>query len=170
MNAPAAPLHRPRLPFYATAGAVLLLDQLTKLWFEKHYILGESHAIIPGILNFTLVHNDGMAFGLFQGNNFALGAVVLLIMAGAVWFARQFDWRPSGINVVGGLILAGAVGNLADRIRLGAVIDFIDVNLGFTRWPAFNVADSAITVAVAAILIATVLGKGGAVDPAGGTK
>lgn len=154
-------LHRPRWPFYATAGAVLLLDQLTKLWFQKNYVLGESHPVIPGFLNFTLVHNDGMAFGMFQGNNLALGIVVLLVLALAVWFARQFDWSPAGINVVGGLIAAGAIGNLADRVRLGAVIDFIDVNLGITRWPAFNIADSAITVSVAAILIVSLFGKGG---------
>lgn len=109
--------------------------------------------LVPGIFHLTLVENTGVAFGLFRGQGLAVTLATLAVLGGLGWSAlrspRQRE-RPGRWTVLGlGLILGGALGNLIDRARLGAVVDFLD----FRVWPVFNVADSCITVGAALVAL-----------------
>ena len=143
---------------------LLVLDQSTKCWFMQNYWPGKSSVVIPGFLNLTYVRNDGMAFGLFQGNNFRLGLMACLVLALAFVYARTLNWRLLEPNITGALFLAGATGNLADRFRHGFVVDFADFYIGQWHWPAFNVADSCITLVVLWLFLRTTVLTGPRVD------
>ncbi|MCX5680565.1 MAG: signal peptidase II [Candidatus Omnitrophica bacterium] len=134
--------------------AVFSLDRFTKIAALKILDLGQSVRAIPGVLRITLVLNDGAAFGLFKGRAaffvFISLAVIIAIVAYIIK-SRPLN-RPISIGL--GLILGGALGNLADRIVLGKVVDFID----FGIWPVFNIADSCITIG-AAVLVFSMLAK-----------
>jgi signal peptidase II len=136
----------------------LILDQWTKLSIVDHFRYGERLEVIPGIFDLTHVRNPGGAFSLFADGpfewrmTFFVGATVLAIVLLMVFLARHEgeDWlTPSAL----GFVMAGAVGNLIDRLAYGEVIDFIDIHLwgGYT-WPTFNVADSAIVLGVGLLL------------------
>lgn len=131
---------------WARAGALCLvvvaIDQVAKALIEANMVPGE-HVDVLGPLGFTLAHNEGVAFGLASGGGAALVAltVVALVFVG-VLFARN-PTRP-WIWVAFGLLAGGAIGNLADRVRAGAVTDYVDV----FSWPPFNLADVAITLGV----------------------
>lgn len=142
--------NRPRPLFYVVFLVTLALDQATKLWVERSMFHGESIVLIPDFLNLTYVRNTGMAFGLFQGRSDLLAVVVLLVLGAAIWWARKLPWSSWETNVLAGLIVSGAFGNLTDRFRLGFVIDFVDAYTPFldSHWPAFNVADSAISISM----------------------
>ena len=135
------------------AGAVLILDQVTKALILAHLPLGGSIAVIPGFFDLTHVHNPGGAFGFLAGMSAEVRSLlfiaVSLVAAGLILY---FYWQtPLGqrfLSVGLALIFGGAVGNLVDRMRFGIVVDFLDVYAGTLHWPAFNVADSAITVGV----------------------
>jgi signal peptidase II len=131
------------------AGAVLLLDRISKAWIRHNYYLGESHRIASWFY-LTYVQNTGTAFGLFQGNNKALLILAFLILGALLYGARGLSERGGFWGALGvALVLGGAVGNVMDRIHFGRVIDFLD----FRIWPVFNVADSAISVGTLFILI-----------------
>ena len=125
---------------------VVLVDRITKNFFSDLLSLGESLPLIHNVLHMTLVHNTGIAFGLFkdQGSVFIvipLIAVGLLIFN--IYYYRQTNENLTRSYIIAfSLILGGAIGNLIDRIVYGYVIDFIDIRV----WPVFNVADSAITI------------------------
>ncbi len=135
------------------AGAVLILDQVTKALILAHLPLGGSIAVIPGFFDLTHVHNPGGAFGFLAGMSAEVRSLlfiaVSLVAAGLILY---FYWQtPLGqrfLSVGLALIFGGAVGNLVDRMRFGIVVDFLDVYAGTLHWPAFNVADSAITIGV----------------------
>jgi signal peptidase II len=142
----------------ALATAVFVLDQVTKFWAERALTL-YAPLEITGFFNLTLVYNPGAAFSflstaggwqrwMFSG--IALAAVTLILF----WLARlPRDARLSILSL--GLILGGAAGNLVDRLRLGKVVDFLDFHYAGLHWPAFNVADAAITVGAVCLIIAT---------------
>jgi signal peptidase II len=131
------------------AGAVLLLDRLTKAWVRHHFFLGESRRIVSWFY-LTYVQNTGTAFGFFQGNNRALLILAFLILGALLYGARGLSERGGFWGALGvALVLGGAVGNVMDRIHFGLVIDFLD----FRVWPIFNVADSAISVGTLFILV-----------------
>jgi signal peptidase II len=121
---------------------VVIVDQVAKALIEARMVPGE-HVDVLGPLGFTLAHNEGVAFGLASGGGVALVAltIVALILV-AVLFARN-PTRP-WMWVAFGLLAGGAIGNLADRVRAGAVTDYVDV----FSWPPFNLADVAITLGV----------------------
>jgi len=133
------------------AFAVLLLDQITKLWIASRFALHETRPVISGFFNLVHVRNRGMAFGIMNrpgadwGFTLLLGATLAAIGLLLFWF---YSLKPKdrGLVLPLSLILGGAVGNLLDRIHTGEVIDFLDFYIGPYHWPAFNVADSAITV------------------------
>jgi len=130
----------------ATAGLVVAVDQATKQLAATNIAIGDKVGVIPG-LDFTSTRNTGVAFGALEG-----GGLVVAILIGAslallvAYFVANREkpwlWLPVG------MLLGGALGNLADRAREGAVIDFIDP----IAWPAFNVADSCIVVGVVVLL------------------
>ena len=128
--------------FFFLAGGVFLLDRIFKTIFQKV-------SVDLGFLNLHLVKNTGGFWGLLQGMNFVFVIVTLLVLLGVLFFFRRIIASPKIIWVSFALIFAGGLGNLIDRITLGYVIDFID----FKFWPAFNIADSAITVAIILLLV-----------------
>jgi signal peptidase II len=142
-----------RAAFYGVACLVLLLDQATKVIGTASLDPGAPISIIPGALALTLVHNTGSAFGLFRGSSTGLAAFAACLIVLLVWLERR--GLPSrGISMGFGLVLGGALGNLADRFRLGYVVDFVDVQWkGRNVFPVFNVADSAITVGAVLIVV-----------------
>lgn len=134
--------------YLAAAFAVFLLDQSTKAWARKTLRFGDDVNVIPGFLNFIYAQNTGVAFSQFD-NGGAVGRWILAALATAAAAAvLYYFWRTPKTEdrVLGALslLLAGIVGNLTDRVRLGYVIDFIDVQLGSWHYPTFNVADAAI--------------------------
>jgi signal peptidase II len=140
------------------AGAIVVLDQVTKALVLGRLALGVPVPIIDGLVSLTLVLNPGLAFGLLGGVPSAWRWVVaaLSLIALAVLARVALRVLPAGGRVgrlAIGLIFGGAVGNLVDRARFGAVVDFIDVYWRGWHWPAFNVADSAITVGVALLAL-----------------
>lgn len=123
---------------------VVLLDQAAK-WLALRFLPSfETLPLIPGVFHLTLVHNTGIAFGLFRGHESLLLALITLsLIALGIWGGRMKD-SPAFSRRAFALILGGAAGNWIDRVRCGAVIDYFD----FRIWPVFNLADSAITIGV----------------------
>lgn len=151
-----SPLHNFLLA--GLTGVVVAADQVTKLYIMQTMRLHESITVIPDVFSLTYIRNPGAAFGLLAGSSntfrmiffgvtslFALGLLgtILLRMPERDWMGR--------FSVAA--ILGGAIGNLIDRMRYGEVIDFLDVYIQNYHWPAFNVADSAITVGVIFLII-----------------
>lgn len=125
--------------------AVFLFDQLAKKYISKSLSLGQSIPVIKNIFHLTLVHNTGVAFGLFKNRQaffIIITSVVILYIALVLFLNRKQNSLSSRIAF--GLILGGAGGNLLDRLRLGFIVDFFD----FRIWPVFNIADSAITIGI----------------------
>ncbi len=138
----------------ATAAGVVALDQLTKALVLSRLDHGIPVSVIDGFLALTLVMNTGLAFGLLAGLPPSWRWLVALLSIGALVVLARVAVRVlaqgSRVDTLAiGLVFGGAVGNLIDRARFGAVVDFVDVYFRGWHWPAFNVADSAITVGVA---------------------
>jgi signal peptidase II len=137
--------------FIAVALAIVIFDQITKWVIIQNLSLYDVYQVIPRFFNLVHIHNPGSAFGLFAGHQ-SLFRNVFLLTASVVALSlvlylhhktpEEFPLLSLGFA----MIFGGAIGNLIDRIRLGHVIDFIDVYVGSFHWPAFNVADSAITI------------------------
>lgn len=142
----------------AIGAAVLVLDQLTKLWALRALRPGAPVHVIDGFLALTLVMNPGLAFGMLAGvpegwrwlvGILSLGALALLAVIAVRFLPEAGRWGRLAVA----LVFGGAIGNLIDRVRFGAVVDFVDVYVGAYHWPAFNVADSAISVGVALLAL-----------------
>jgi signal peptidase II len=132
---------------------VLILDLVTKDYIITHFPLYHSKPIIPGLINLVHVQNKGVAFGILGGSAPVWRDVLLLVfpilaISGMLVFALYYSSTKIGVLLALGGIMGGATGNLIDRIRFHAVIDFIDVYWKTYHWPAFNVADSAISIGV----------------------
>lgn len=137
---------------------ILALDQWSKIEIVKHFTLGETLEIIPGIFNLTLAYNKGAAFGIFAGLGDGIRESVLLITTILAflligYFMRTQAGSSRWAKIGFALIVAGAIGNIIDRLRYGYVIDFLDFYYKSYHWPAFNVADSAICVGVAILVL-----------------
>ncbi len=142
--------------FALTVSVSLLLDQLSKIYIDNNFVLGESKRIISDFFHITYVRNPGAAFGIFSDNAIRLPffiGISCVASLGILWYIRQIPREKHWQHLALGLILSGALGNLIDRIRLGEVIDFLDAHWYNYHWPAFNVADSAICVGVTIMLI-----------------
>jgi len=134
--------------------AVLAIDLLTKS-LATRFIAGHASGIdvLGGLLRWTYVRNYGSAFSLIQGGRlFFIGFSILsiLLIVAMALFPR---YRRTPYTLSLGLILGGAIGNLVDRVLLGAVRDFIDIGIGRHRWPTFNVADIGVTVGVGLLAV-----------------
>ncbi len=142
--------------FALTAAIGLLLDQLSKIYIDSTFELHQTLTVVKGFFNITYVRNPGAAFGIFADNAIRLPffiGVSLLAGIGILWYVRKIDRQDSWQHFALGLLFSGAIGNLIDRIRMGEVIDFLDVHWRQYHWPAFNIADSAICVGVAILLL-----------------
>jgi signal peptidase II len=141
----------------AAAVVVAVLDQLSKaavLGFFAGRAFGAHERITP-FFNLVLTYNRGMSFGLFNNgagvNALLFSLVAASIVAALVYWLSRVDSPFLAVAI--GLVIGGAIGNVIDRVRFGAVVDFLDFYLGSWHWPAFNLADSAICIGVAAMLL-----------------
>lgn len=139
-------------------GLVVLLDQVTKVWVDQNLRVYEGKAIIPGLLDLHYIRNTGAAFGFLSGSHegfrIPFFIVVSAVAVGIILFLfRKLEDSEVMMPVALSLVLGGAVGNLVDRVRLGEVIDFLLIHYKAFHWPAFNVADIAITVGVSLLVL-----------------
>ncbi len=138
---------------FSAAAIVLFIDQLAKLLIKKNFQLNESIQIINNILNLTYITNNGSAFGMFKGFNSIFIIFSIIVIFAIFYFLKKINQNEKLLQISVGLLLGGTLGNLADRLIYGSVIDFID----FRIWPVFNVADSAVTIS--AMLLILILWK-----------
>jgi signal peptidase II len=154
-----------RGPYLMLLLAVVGLDQATK-WLVDHLMdLHESRVVVERLVSLTYVQNRGAAFGVFSDAQLPYQSLLFsLVGVAALGGIAAYAWRlPAQSRLPQtalALIMGGALGNLLDRARLGHVVDFVDVYWGPHHWPAFNVADSAITVGVALLILDMVLAPG----------
>jgi signal peptidase II len=150
--------------FILGAAVVIALDQITKATITSRFFLHESYRVIDGFFNIVYVMNPGAAFGFLAGASetfryiFFIGITFVAILLIVYYLVKS---KPSSIIIITSLtlIFAGAVGNLIDRIRFGAVVDFLDVYVGTWHWPAFNVADSAISIGAFLMIMEMVINR-----------
>ena len=152
-----------KLAYLAIAGGVFMVDQVTKAWAARVLRFGGEMPVISGFLNFAYAQNTGVAFSMFDdhGDSGRWGLSIVAFVAGAL--VLYFFWRTprSDDRILGALILllAGIAGNVTDRLRLGFVIDFIDVQFGDWHYPTFNVADVSICVGAGLLILDMFLSK-----------
>lgn len=135
------------------AGCVIVLDQITKQLVVRNFDLFDSVALLP-VLNLTHMHNTGAAFSILSGAPPWLFVILSLVVAVGILVWLHLNPHGERLMAAGlSLILGGALGNAIDRVARGYVVDFIDFHLGQWHWPAFNVADSAICIGAAILII-----------------
>lgn len=159
-----------KTPFYVAVAAVaLVLDQITKFWADSHPpgwkmpIIGDG----DGLLNFIIVYNEGAAFSLnpqkivsWLSPTIFFGILTIIAVVGAIYFFRSLAKEDYASKLGIALIISGALGNFCDRLRIGKVVDFIDVDFPdfiFERWPTFNLADSWVTIGIVLLFIGAYL-------------
>jgi len=132
------------------------LDLLTKRWAEGSLVPYTPIGVVGDWWRWRLAYNPGAAFSLHLGpySRWIFMAIAAVAVVGIAWKAREADWNEWLRQIAAALVVGGAAGNLLDRIRSGAgVIDFIDLGLGSTRWPTFNVADIGVSCGAVALAI-----------------
>ncbi len=152
-----------KLAYLAASGLVFLLDQTTKAWASRRLRFNDGIEVIDNFLNFIYAENTGVAFSQFQdGGEFGRWGLASLAGLAAVVVLFLF-WRTprSHDRILGAfaLALAGILGNFTDRVRLGYVIDFIDIQFGNWHYPTFNIADSAICIGAGLLILDMFLRK-----------
>ncbi|MBA3904783.1 MAG: signal peptidase II [Rhodocyclaceae bacterium] len=151
----------PRMALWlGLSGLVIALDQLSKLWILSAFRLGRSVEVTP-FFNLVLVYNPGAAFSfLSDAAGWQRWFFIGLALAISVWLVMliRFHAAERLLPLAASLILGGALGNVIDRVLYGAVVDFLDVHAAGYHWPAFNVADSAITLGVVLLVWQQVFG------------
>jgi len=141
------------------AGTVFIFDQLTK-YLATDYLMRHGEVNLGPFLNLVLVHNTGAAFGFLSSASGWQNGLFMFVALGAcafiLWMLARLNRQDLMLAVALMLILGGALGNLLDRVIFGYVIDFVDVHYRHWHWPAFNVADSAITLGAILLILDTV--------------
>ena len=138
--------------------AIVALDQWSKWMIKTSYDLYHSEPIIQGFFHFTYVTNDGMAFGLsFPGGKQVLLFVTLILTGVIIWMLWKEKESHNLVRYGLSFILAGAIGNMIDRVLYGKVVDFLDIMVGDFHWYIFNVADSAVTIGMILFILHTIL-------------
>jgi signal peptidase II len=151
-------------PFFIIAGLLAALDQLTKYLLVRAIPLNTGTPIIPGFLNLIHVRNTGGAFSIFAGSGhpwrqYVFMGLTIIVVAAIAYAYSKTGKRDTWTRIAYICIAGGALGNLIDRIRLREVIDFVDVYVGSWHWPAFNVADSAISMGAVMLLVSLIRKK-----------
>jgi signal peptidase II len=162
LSSPARTL--PRLAYALIAAGVFVADQVTKGLVESRIAPFALVTVIPHLFNLTNTKNPGAAFGLFADSPapwktaflVVVSALLIAIVLSVVWRSRRLDWQ-AGLGL--SLILGGALSNLADRIRFGRVVDFLDLYFRNYHWYTFNVADSAIVVGACFLIVRVMASK-----------
>lgn len=152
-----------KLGYLAITGGVFMIDQVTKAWAVRRLRFGEDIPVISGLLNLAYAQNTGVAFSMLDdhGNTGRWGLSAVAMIAGVLvlyffWKTPRADDRILGALA---LLLAGIIGNVTDRMRLGFVVDFIDVQFGSWHYPTFNVADMAIVIGAGLLILDMFLSK-----------
>ncbi len=145
-------------------GLVSIFDQITKTMVLTFMPLYQSIPVIPGFFSLTHLHNPGGAFGFLAQQSSGIRQMVFIVLSSVAIFLIFYFYRrtPRSHPLLAGgfaLILGGAIGNLIDRIRFGEVVDFLDFYIGRYHWPAFNLADSAITIGIVIFIVHILLNK-----------
>jgi signal peptidase II len=143
------------IPFFALVIVVATADQVVKAWIVANYQVGEATSIVGDSIRIAPGHNTGALFGLFRDQAPVFALVSLAVIGLILWY----ESRAGGsliVTIALGLLLGGAIGNLSDRLRLGYVVDFVDMGIGTWRWYTFNVADASISAAVLLLLLLAV--------------
>jgi len=157
-----------RVGYLIAAFGIYLVDQSSKAWAVRALRFGEGKQLINGFLDLVYTENPGIAFGQLQeGGSFGRWFFVVLATAAAIAVFYYFMRTPRNDDRVLGacaLLLAGILGNLTDRVRLGYVIDFIVLHAGNYHWPTFNVADASITLGAILLALDLIFGRRTAVS------
>ncbi len=149
-----------RLAVLSIAAAIFVFDQITKFWVSQ---ARPNFQVIPGFFNIHYVENTGAAFGILQGRQTFLALVSILAIGILLFLIIYEREEKKGMFSALALILGGTCGNLIDRVRLGYVVDFLQLYVKlygkYYYWPSFNVADSAITIGVGLLIVLTLIGN-----------
>jgi signal peptidase II len=140
------------------SGTLIVLDQISKMVILRSMPLYETIPVIPGFFNITHIHNPGGAFGFMAGQGPEVRSLLFLAMSSLaavviIYFYLRTPAAYSWLSTALLMIFGGAIGNMIDRFRFGEVVDFLDFFAGGYHWPAFNVADSGITVGMTILVV-----------------
>jgi signal peptidase II len=155
--------------FLGLAAGVVILDQVSKLWVDASFEIasrsipagqpGGPTEIVGELVRIAKTYNDGAIFGVFEAIAPIMAVLSVLVIGAISWFEWRHGARSGWLVTIGlGLLLGGAIGNLIDRVRLGQVIDFVDMGIGGLRWYAWNVSDAAVFLGILVLLGAALLG------------
>ncbi|WP_309399316.1 signal peptidase II [Cerasicoccus maritimus] len=160
-KAASAPVSYAKL--WIIAVVVLVLDQATKLWIVNSVPAGANPydggmiEVVPNFFYIIHVYNDGAAWSIFSGYSTILGLLGFVALGAIYFFRKQLELHRSLLQLIFGLLIGGIIGNMIDRFAYGHVVDFLDFHLGSYRYPAFNVADSGITVGVGIYIVLSLI-------------
>ena len=161
MSEPTFPWRESGLRWWWIAAAAIVLDQVTKLWIVDSIPNGGSVTVLP-VLNIIHTYNPGAAWSMFANaggaQRWVFSGLAVVVSVVLVYWLRRLALSSQRLLVLGlTLILGGAIGNVIDRLRLGHVVDFVQVHWGASYFPAFNVADSAISVGAVFVVLDALL-------------
>ena len=147
-----------RVRAYGLSAAVFAVDRITKMLIESRVSVVDTISVIPGFFDIIHSQNRGVAFGIFNDSTSEWRTIALIVLSiAAVIFVSALLWRPQKLDRWSfwglSLVLGGAAGNLFDRVLWGKVTDFLEVYIGEHHWPTFNVADSAIVIGSALLIL-----------------
>ena len=146
---------RARWPiFLGLAAVVFVADQISKAWLVSFLAPGQRVEVLGDYVRLVHSQNNGALFGLFRDQAIVFAIVSVGVVGAIIWFHRT-SGRNTLLSVALGLLLGGALGNMADRFRIGYVVDFVDLGIGTLRWYTFNVADMSISGAILLLLLST---------------
>lgn len=145
-----------RAVFLGLAGSVVVLDQLTKAWLVSRLAPGEVVEVVGDAVRLTFNQNSGALFGLFRDQALLFGLLSLGVIGLIVAYHGR-SRRSLYLSIALGLLLGGALGNVTDRLRLGYVVDFVDIGIGDLRWYTFNVADAAVSTAIVLLVAVSIV-------------
>jgi signal peptidase II len=148
---------RARWPiFFGLAVIVVVADQITKAWLVSFLAPGQRTEVVGSYVRLVHSQNNGALFGLFRDQAILFGLVSIGVVGVIIWFHGNAG-RNTLLSVALGLLLGGALGNMADRFHYGYVVDFVDLGIGDVRWFTFNVADAAISCALVLLVLTAIL-------------
>ncbi|MDD2237715.1 MAG: signal peptidase II [Kiritimatiellae bacterium] len=145
--------------------AIVVLDQVSKFFVREYLAFGSVRPVIPGLMNLTHLRNTGAAWGMLGNQNLFLSLLSFVMLILMVLFRRSFLNGGRVHRAAFGLLAGGIIGNLIDRIKQGAVTDFLDFYVANWHWPSFNVADAAICTGVGLYLLSSYLDAHGSHEP-----
>ena len=138
--------------------SIVLIDQISKIFIHQSMDLYQSVTIIPSLLDFTYIRNEGIAFGInFEGSRifFIVFPIIITFYLISLLRDKEFQSTYSQLSLL--LIIGGAIGNITDRIFRGYVVDFIDFHINGVHWYVFNIADSSVTIGLLFLLYGSII-------------